>query len=132
MNCPVVSAGLLPPIRACVYRSNSFNAIFTARRCASRTRSSPPTSAVRDTDLGAEKVASPTGAMFNWRDRFSIGVRVSLDDAVTHKLLAGDRMLAVREPCKVLLIHTAGQPELVRQLAMPLAQSPVIPFPVIL
>ncbi len=35
-----------------------YNATLTASRCASRTRSSPPTSAVSETDFGAEKVAS--------------------------------------------------------------------------
>ena len=58
MNLPVCSAGLLPPIRACVYFSNSSSAVETAARWASVTRSSPPTSAVRETDLGAENVAS--------------------------------------------------------------------------
>ena len=33
-------------------------ATLTASRCASRTRSSPPTSAVSETDFGAENVAS--------------------------------------------------------------------------
>jgi len=57
-NLPVVSGARMLPILAWVYRSNSAMAERTLSRCASRTRSSPPTRAVNETDFGAEKVAS--------------------------------------------------------------------------
>ncbi len=55
---PVCSGSRTLPMRAWVYRSNSLSATRTLSRCASRTRSSPPTSAVSETDFGAEIVAS--------------------------------------------------------------------------
>src|ERR1700761_4360392 len=70
--------------------------------------------------------------MLDWCDRFPARGFVLLNDAVTHKLLAGSRLLAVREPCKVLLIHASGEPELIRQLAMPFSQGPVVLLPIIL
>src|SRR6266568_4097745 len=45
-------------MRAWTYRSSSSSATPTLSRCASRTRSSRPTSAVNDTLFGAENVAS--------------------------------------------------------------------------
>ena len=41
-----------------MYRSSSSKANRTLSRCASRTRSSPPTRAVSETGFGAEKAAS--------------------------------------------------------------------------
>src|SRR5215472_6208309 len=57
-NLRVISAGWLPPIRACVYRSSSSKATRILSRWATRMRWSPPTSAVNETDFGAENVAS--------------------------------------------------------------------------
>ncbi len=57
-NFPVVSGARMLPILAWVYRSNSDRAERTLSRCATLTRSSPPTRAVNETDFGAENVAS--------------------------------------------------------------------------
>gem|GEM_PF-3717937 len=57
---------------------------------------------------------------------------IFVDDAVSHEPLAGDRMLPVCQACKVLLVHTSGQPELVSELAVPLAQNSLILLPVVL
>jgi hypothetical protein len=57
-NFPVVSGARMLPILAWVYRSNSAMAERTLSRCATLTRSSPPTRAVNETDFGAENTAS--------------------------------------------------------------------------
>jgi hypothetical protein len=57
-NLPVVSGARMLPILAWVYRSSSAMAERTLSRCATRTRSSPPTRAVNETDFGAENTAS--------------------------------------------------------------------------
>src|ERR1700735_255890 len=70
--------------------------------------------------------------MFYRRDCLPVRAFVLLDDAMTYKLLGGMRVLAVREPRKVFLVHGSCEVELFSQLAMPLAQRPVVLFPIIL
>ena len=96
MNLPVVSAAWLPPIRAWVYRSNSVRAVVTACRWASRTRSSPPTKAVRETDLGAENVASQPARCSTGLTVVPSAVVYSLAVAMPHQLLAGDGVSGLR------------------------------------
>src|ERR1700735_1738330 len=70
--------------------------------------------------------------MFYRRNCLPVRAFVLLDDAMTYKLLGGMRVLAVREPRKMLLCHGPGKIKLISQLAMPLAQSPVVLLPIIL
>ncbi len=51
---------------------------------------------------------------------------------MTYKLFGGMRVLAVREPRKVFLAYGSGKGELFSELAMPLAQSPVVLLPILL
>ena len=65
-----------------MYVSSWLSAAATASKCAMRTRSSPPTRAVSETDLGAEKVASqparcstdftlrPSSVVYSWEARY--------------------------------------------------------------
>src|ERR1019366_1476265 len=115
MNFPVVSAAWLPPIRAWVYRSNSVRAAVTACRWASLTRSSPPTNAVKETDFAAENVASQPALC-------STGLMVA-PAALTHQLLASDRVLAFAQPGKVLRVNRSGKAESFGQLTLPLADD---------
>ena len=70
--------------------------------------------------------------MFYRRNCLPIRAIVLMDDAMAYKLLGGMRVLAVREPRKVFLAHGSGKIKLFSQLAMPLAQSPVVLLPIIL
>ncbi len=70
--------------------------------------------------------------MFYRRNGLPIRAFVLLDDAMTYKLLGGMRVLAVREPCEMFCLHASGEAELFSQLAMPLAQSPIVLLPIIL
>ena len=43
---------------------------------------------------------------------------------MSHKLLAGTRMLAFGEPSELLRTDGAGEPELFRKLPLPFSQAP--------
>src|SRR5581483_8859262 len=70
--------------------------------------------------------------MLDRRDRLSVRSFIFLDGAVTHELLGCNGMLPVSQSCKVLLRYPSGQPKLIGQLTVPLAQGPVILLPIVL
>src|SRR5581483_10721365 len=71
--------------------------------------------------LGRREGRIPAGAVFHRLYFLAALVHVLHRRAVLHQLLPGERMLAVRESRKVLLVHFAAQAPLVRKASVPLA-----------
>ena len=106
--------------------------VVTASRWASRTRSSPPTRAVSETDFGAENVASQPA-------RCSTGFTV-VPSAVVYSwpLRCRTNCSPVRGFCpstetgEVLRVDGAGKAIVLGQLALPLAKDGVALLPIVL
>jgi hypothetical protein len=82
-------------------RSSSDSAALTLSRCASRTRSSPPTSAVMEIDFGAENVASHPARCSTLVTSFPILALVGPRNLVPDELLAGVGMLPLAQSREV-------------------------------
>jgi hypothetical protein len=98
--------------------------VAVGSRSDSRTRSSPPTSTLSDTDFGAENVSSHPArcsALVTVLTEFAV---VGSRNLMTDKLFSGVRMLAFAQPREVLSLNRAGE--------IPLLCGPVLPFAVAL
>jgi len=132
MNFPVVSGAWTfanPRLRCTAPTQRAQRG--TLSRCASRTRSSPPTSAVRETDFGAENVASHRrglGAGHLSAEFSFIGSRNLMLD----KLLFGVRMLAFAQPREMFGADCTMQAPLLGEPALPFAVALLVAAPIVL
>src|SRR5271155_144624 len=74
----------------------------------------------------------PSCAMLDRRDGLSVRAFVLLHYAMPDKLLAGVRMLAFRQPGKLICVHGPREAELLGQPAVPFSQDRVALFPIVL
>src|SRR5271157_887577 len=67
----------------------------------------------------------PPSAVLHRLDRTALLVHIFPRRLITNQLLASNRVLAIAEPSKVLLLHRAVQPPFLGQFSVPLAAYPL-------